>query len=390
MKNEILNDKEKPWGKKISWLIGVVGLIATIVFGFISLFDKDEPKLEYDIISATDLFNTPDSASYIKVYIEDSIDVHEKHLNITTYSIRIENKGSKHISYHDYDEGFFGLRIDNGTLLEVPLLISASNDHIEKNFHTDTTSKGRSEINIPKLSLDIKENYVIKIVLLRNIDSIPMFYPEGKIIGQKNIAINQILKSDLSIWKELFDGNWLVQIVRFFSYLTVIMLLLLLIDTIDTAIEKKEYEKRNKQRKEKELKQREKAIEQKEEEISEISTIIPIVKEEYINNGYASISYLDTIYRYNDELKVTEKYRRMSRFIMNEKNNVTEEEYARVKEEFEKYNYYIEKKFFILNEDLSITFNKEAKLSTIELYRFLNDKRQATNRYRTVNEILNI
>ena len=377
MEKDLLENKEKPWGKRISWIVGIVGLIATIVFGAISLIDK-EPKLEYDIISVTDLFNTQEPTSYIKVFIEDSIDVQEKHYNITTYSIKVENIGSKHISYHDYDEGFFGLRIENGTLLENPHLASASSDHIERNFHTDTTAKGHSKIYFPKLSLDIGDNYVVKIVLLRKTDSIPKFYPEGKITGQKCITINYKREAIPSFWSNRLAKSCLT-----------IFASLLLAYTIITLISKNQDKKWRQESEMQKIVKKQKEKQYREDEIKELLHILPSIKEDYINDGDYKLWKLDWIFRFENESETTEKYRKLYQFITRREKDIDEEDFNRVKEEYDNYNYYIEKCYLILHQDISITYNKEAQESILKLYDFLKEKRKAENTYRSINKILN-
>lgn len=368
-------------------------------FGVNDTIIKHEPRLEYDIISEIDFLNNSESSPYIKVFIEDSIDVQEKHYNITAYNIKVENKGKKHISYHDYDEGFFGLKVNHGVLLDVPFLLSATNENIQKNFHTDPKSKGNSRIEIPKLSIDIGDNYIIKIVLLHNADSIPEFYREGKIVGQKEIYINKIQKPSVTFWSRTFEGVWWAQIVRLVSYsiigFALFFAVISLIEKIQDANRKKK---------------REKAIKQREEEISKLNLMLSI-KEEYINyirnNGrYYYINDIDDyigpdsiimtlykIYTMDDEAKITDRFQKMSDLIKYGRNNHSEEDYYRVKNKYEEYKYFINKGYLILNNrDMSITFNNEAKESIIKLFDFLDNIKPRFDteykRSKTIDEIL--
>lgn len=377
METTIDNIKKTNWGTIIAWVIAILGLGSTLYFGL----KKNKSDLEYDIVSMTDFFNNSESVPYIKVLIEDSIDVQENHYNITAYNIKVENKGSKDIGYHDYDEGFFGLMINNGIVLDVPRLLSASNNHIAKNFRTDTIAKGTSRIEIPKITLDTDENYIIKIVLLHDMDSIPRFYTEGKILGQKEIKINEMQNSD----RETYITNRIAIILQLFMTALAILMIVLnkrterLMYNVDNMIVMKN--ERIGQLMEKEKNNRE-------DEIRGID-IIPSVKEEFINNGYWAISGLYKIFTSGNELEATEKYRKMYQFIMDKKNaeNVEKEEFNRVKQEYEKYNYYIEKKYFSLNTDISIVFNNDAKESVIKLYEYLSENKRKENR--SVDEILN-
>ena len=398
MKSTFETVKENTFGKiftLLGTLIGIIGLLATVFFGLNDTIIKNEPKFEYDIISETDFLNNSESTPYIKVFIEDTIDVQENHYNITAYSIKIENKGKKHISYRDYDEGFFGLKIDKGILLDVPILLSASNESIIKNFHTDTIAKGNSEIEIPKLSLDIGDNYVIKIVLLHNSDSIPKFHREGKIVGQKSIDLNPMQKPTPSFWSMTFEGIWWVQLIRLVSYSILGFALVFALASLVEKIQENNRKRNNK-----------KAIKEREDEISKLN-IISSIKDEYlenlkkkssswsfdINDRGDIIQTLDFLYIYNEE-RITERYRKMYNLI-NHKNvfdkKIDEEEFDRVKEEYDQYNYFIKKNYLILNKvDNTITFNKNAKKSVTILIEFLKNKRPYERKHwRSVDEILN-
>ncbi len=404
MKSTFETVKENTFGKILTLLgtmIGIIGLLATIFFGLNDTIIKNEPRFEYDIISKTDFLNNSESTPYIKVFIEDSIDVQENHYNITAYSIKVENKGKKHISYRDYDEGFFGLKIENGTLLDIPILLSASNENIEKNFCTDTIAKGNSKIEIPKLSLDIGDNYVIKIVLLHNADSIPEFHREGKIVGQKDIIINPIQKPAPTFWSMTFEGIWWVQLIRLVSYSLLGFAILLAIVSLSDKINEIHQKKNRK----KEIEQRKEEIKQREQEISKLN-IIPSVKDEYLkflntrDTDYADnsfwlipvISDLYRMYSFDNEANITKRFLKMHTYLQREVSNMDSEEYNRVKEKYDAYSYYIKNGFLILNKsNNSITFNTNAKESIFNLQTYLSVKENETNTskpLRTIDEII--
>ena len=389
--------KENKFGKTLGWCGGIASILGLLVAIYFGVIKKNEPKIEYDVISATDFFNNSESAAYIKVFINDSIDVQENHLNITAYNIKVENKGSDHIRYNDYNLGFFGLTIDNGTLLDIPHLLSASNDDIEKNFYSDTIAKHNSKIELPKLSLDIDDNYIIKIVVLHNTDSIPKFYPEGKISGQKNIMINETPFSNYTFWSVTLGGNWLVQVVRFLFYFLAGFLILVGIDFLIGIIDdKKRKKERELYEKQKEIEKKQKEIEEKESRENEIKEldgkIIQSIKDEYINEGrYGTLSDLHYIFLFKKESEITERYRKMLQFNMGGKNsNIDEEESDRVKKEYENYIYYIKHNYFQYNaNDATISFNNDVKESVITLFDFLYEKNKKENPYKSIDDILN-
>ncbi len=360
--------KENKWGNTLGWIFGAISIILAIYFGAIK---KDEPKLEYDIVAKTDFFNHSENVSGLKVYIDDSVNIQEKHLNITTYNIQIENKGSKYIDKSDYVEGFFGLEIDNGTLLDVPFLLSSSGSYIDNTFYVDTNVKGGSKIEIPKLAIDENDKYLIKVVLLHDEDSIPQFHTIGKIIGQKEIDIKEeyINKNSkkISVYSILV-GIVVAIIAMGFNYL------------LDTIIDKKVVKWK--------LKQKEEELRRIKNEIDNLPDIMPAIKEEYITNGYPSIALLELFFITENEPAATNEYRKMTRYLHNNKSN-SDEDYKTVKREYDKYQSYIEKGFIILNEDFSITFNKEAKESVKRLLGFLREKRELTQKTsRSLKDIL--
>ena len=368
MKKLIEIIKNNKLGNTLGWIFGAISIILAIYFGAIK---KDEPKLEYDIVSKTDFFNQSESVSGLKVFIDDSINVQEKHLNITTYNIQIENKGSKHIDKSDYVEGFFGLEIDNGTLLDVPFLLSSSGKYIDNTFYVDTNVKGGSKIEIPKLAIDEKDKYIIKVILLHDEDSVPQFHTIGKIIGQKEIDIKE----------EYMDNN--SKKISSFSILVGIIISLIVVgfnSLLDTIIDKK-VEKWK-------LKQKDEEHQREKNEIDDLPDVIPTIKDEYLTNGYYAIAFLEFYYIAKDESTITNEYRRMSHYLQSNRGNIGED-YTTVKKEYDRYQSYIEKGFFILNEDFSISFNNEARESVTKLLEFLRGKRDSKQKHlKSLKEIL--
>lgn len=365
--------KENKSSRIIGWLglaVAIVGIGITIYYEGIK---KEEPHLEYSIIAKTDFFNSTENATYLKVLIDDTINVQKNHLNITTYSIKVENKGSKHINDIDYVKGFFGLKVDNGILLDIPVIISSSDDYLEKSFFVDTNAKGKSVIELPKMTIDKKDNYVIKVVLIHNVDSIPQFHTVGKIIGQKEIEIKETLESD----DELKATAIYSILIGFFLAVLIFYLNMILEDMLSN---RKDIRRREKQQKT--------LWKEHEDEIKDLQNIMPSVKDEYIKNGYWAIALLELIFSNKEESKTSEEYRKMNRYIRY-KTHAPKEEYDKVKAEYDQYNHYIDEGFFLLNEDFTITYNKDAIDSVKKLYNFLDEKRKTkTTPQKSLKEIL--
>lgn len=230
----------------IGLFVGILGLFVSIYF---AVFDEDTPELKYEIISSNNFINNKESASFLRILLNDTLDVQKSHLNISIYNIKVENKGSSHIKYSDYDEGFFGLKIKDGTILESANVSEASTEHLkglllQNDCINDSVIKDSTFINIPRLSLDKGDYYILHIVLLHSENSIPEFIPEGKIIGQKNIEIESS-KEQTNAPNYLFDtfkGDWIIQIIRLIAYTVLFFVVIYIMVQIEEKIDN--YKKR--------------------------------------------------------------------------------------------------------------------------------------------------
>lgn len=357
MKQEIdLSPKNSIWATATKWLLGIIAVVGfgvTIYLGFIK---KTAPNLEYDILSETDFFNNSESASYIKIFI-DSIDVQENHLNISTYRIRVGNKGNANVSYYDYDTGSFGLKIVNGTLLESPVLLESSTEYIRAKFADNDSIVKTSFINIPKLALDVDDYFIVKLVILHESKDSPGFLPEGKISGQKNIAVNPIQAPQPDFWLTAFSGSVLVQIVRLFAYLIAAIIALILTAAIISYIS----DIVDKQKRKKFIKN-----------VSKNGSISKAVKDEYVNNGPDRIVDLYKVYQ-NSEADITKKYQQAKKFFVSKnallKRNRQVYDYNFRK--FELYRQMLEDGYMSITDDDKITFNKDVKKSIEKIYELL-------------------
>ncbi len=338
------------------WFLGIIavlGFFFTIYIGFIR---KTAPQFEYDIISSTDFFNNSESVTNIKILI-DSTDVQVNNLNISTYIIKAENKGNAHITQKEYGVGFWGLKIINGELLESPVLLECSSEYLSQMFHVSDSMKGATLVPLPALPLDIDDYYIIKIIVLHNVDTLPSFQPEGKISGQKNIIINEAQPNKPNVFSLAFGGNWIVHIIRFVVYSIVFIIILSVIILFSEKFDEW-----------KEKRKRKVII----KELSRRKNIQSFVKEDFINNGDFFIEELNEIYQTSEE-ELTIKYQKSKRFIEN-KNAITKnnrEQFYKHQNRLTRINNYIDRGYLILSEEDSITFNREVKKSIKELYRIM-------------------
>lgn len=338
------------------WAIGLASLLITVYAEFIR---KDAPRLEYDIVSSTKFLNNSETSASLRIFV-DSLDVQKNHLNISAINIKVENKGTAHIRYDDYDKGIFGLSIDNGHLLEPPVLIEASTSHIRTLFLKTDSLMNDTFVEIPNLSLDIDDYYIVRLVLLHSDNAAPVFIPEGKIVGQKSIVLNNLQTPSPSFWSRVISGSVLVHFVRFLMYSILIgvcvLLIVLAASFIDDLISKHKRRKR----------------------ISELSKKVIIdsfVADDYIENGDFVIQKMNDIYK-QDASEISTKYKKSKGFVKSkralEKNNLQIRSFHLKR--YHAIQRMINKGYLVLGEGDAVTFNQGAKQSVVAIYDMLVSK----------------
>jgi len=340
------------------WGIGLASLLIAVYAEFIK---KDAPKLEYDIISSTDFINNNETSASLKILV-DTIDVQENHLNITAYNIKVENKGTEHIRYDDYDKGTFGLKINDGKLLEPPVLLHSSTSHIKDLYGKNSGDSLRNEsfLSIPSLSLDVDDYYIIRVILLHNAEKLPRFIPEGKIVGQKSIEFCEFQTPNPGFWTIVFNGKWYIHIVRFFVYLITIaisgILFAFLLSFVTDAISKRKRKNRM-------------------NELSQKRRLIENVKKEYIEHGESAIGLLYDMFSKN-EVDISTQYKKSKGFVHSkralEKNNRNAVRFHRNR--YQRIQDMIDKGYLVLKDKDTISFNEEAKQSVQAIYSMLDSQ----------------
>lgn len=337
------------------WGIGLASLLIAIYAEFIK---KDEPKLEYEIISSTDFINNQETSASLKIFV-DTLDVQGNHLNITAYNIKVENKGTEHIRYDDYDKGAFGLKIIDGQLLEPPTLLLSSTGHIRDLYAANSDSlKNKSFVSIPSLSLDVDDNYTIRVVLLHNADKTPQFLPEGKIVGQKTIELRGLQTPAPGFWSIVFIGRWYVHIVRFFVYIFAIAIVGVLFGFVISKIS----DAVNKQKRKKRI-----------NELSKKRKLVESVVKDYIDDGEGVIIQLHELFSKNEN-EITTQYVKSKEFV-NSKRALEINNRKAVRFHLKRYlriQRMIDKGYLVVKEKDALAFNMEAKQTVQAIYTMLD------------------
>lgn len=215
------------WDQKIGKRILAVGTILSVVLGVVSIwlyFYKEAPKLEVEILSANSLFSVNETVPQMQIRI-DSVDLQKQNKNITIYSLRIANNGSKNISLYDFDTGDIGIRINGGSIIETPSITDCSSDYIVHKVDTALLRSTDFSIIIPQAIYNVDDYYTLHFFVLHDKTQSPAFESFGQIVGQKGIKIVNHNNANLNNWKRAFSGSFYVQLYRLLVYGLALLLL---------------------------------------------------------------------------------------------------------------------------------------------------------------------
>ena len=215
------------WDQKIGKRILAIGTILSVVLAAVSLwlyFYKEAPKLEVEILSTNSLFSVNETVPQMQIMI-DSVDLKEQNKNITIYSLRIANNGSKNISLYDFDTGDVGIGINGGSIIETPSITESSSDYIAHKVDTALLRSTNSFIIIPHAIYNVDDYYTLHFFVLHDKTQSPAFESFGQIVGQKGIKIVDNNNANLNNWKRAFSGSFYVQLYRLLVYGLALLLL---------------------------------------------------------------------------------------------------------------------------------------------------------------------
>lgn len=230
----------------------LAGIVISVILAFLTYkANNTSPLLEYDVVSKTNYINDKKPISNVVIEV-NGVDILDKHFNLSTFDIRVENKGTKNIGQGDYqndNDSLFGLCIRNGILINVPVVNDAFSSQLKRDFNSYYQTKGMGDstkVSLPHLPLNKDGYYTIRLVLLHHIDSTPYFETRGYIANQDSIKINpEGLKKKNT--ETAFGGNMMIQCERILvygaSFVFVIGLLSIILKRIDKKKKKDAEEK---------------------------------------------------------------------------------------------------------------------------------------------------
>lgn len=211
-----INSSDSKVKKYLSQFWFFIGVVATIT-GLYATFFPEEIKLNYDVISDTDLLNDDKDISGLNIqYAGENLKDTDSNLRIST--ILIQNNGNKTLLKDLYDVNDLpGLEITNSRIIETPILLNASNDYLKNNLKLMVESPSR--VRFSDVIIEPDDFFVIKIAYLYKNGDITKINSFGKIASVNRISVSRRDSPDkLPFFVSVFSGNFMIQLTRFVIY----------------------------------------------------------------------------------------------------------------------------------------------------------------------------
>lgn len=218
--------------KKFSW--SFLGFLLAIIFGLLTIyveFIKDStPNLRFEILSNTSVLDVKEEITNLEI-IYDGIDIKKSNQSIRLIVFRVINIGPDDILKGYYDENdLLGFLIRDGKIIKTEI-VNASNDYLTRTVYINI-APGDTATFTPVI-LETGENFVVKTLVLHDINVNPTIIPIGKVAKVKSLSIVQEFSQKIrpSFFFRTFSGSFWTQVVRTVSYFIGFILLMFLIFT---------------------------------------------------------------------------------------------------------------------------------------------------------------
>ena len=272
MGEKIKNFITRPW---VSFVLALLTLFS-VAWAIYEHYYIPNPNVQLEVVSEAQLFNNTDRVSSLNVFV-DSLDIRDTKQNVTLYTIKISNNGRKHLGSSDYEGECFGIKVENGIILDDNDLLVASNDYIEQAFNQYIPEWSNTFLDLPRVAMDINDYYVFSFAILHSICDIPLLKPLGKVLGQKEIdIISTSSKEQLPFFERVFYGDIWAHLFRVLIGLVIVFLFALL-GAIGTVGSEAASEKRRARK-----------------FIHELATnkiVLSFIKDDVLNNGVEDIEF---------------------------------------------------------------------------------------------------
>lgn len=348
--------------KTVITLVGLIGAGVTI-YAFLQEKNVD---LRYEIIANTNVLDFNAEISKLEVTY-DSTNLKQTKENLRIFTIKVINNGNQNILKEYYDENDpLGLKLSTGKIIEQPEIIQVSNDYLNRNVKIENYNY--KSINFSQVILESGEYFIVKLLVLHKIDSVPEIISYGKIAGQTKIeVINAIdAKKELSFWQSVYYGNIWVQLLRLISYFIVVVLIIVLIVIISEQID----DVRDKKRKKKNI------IEFKALKSYQYTRMDDALFDRYEKNGARSFKQMQSLLENEDKLNEiynklleqlkSKEYRKYRRIDSNTRILLDRDDWSLINE--------MTNDGIVFKEKDKLTINQVMKETLDKFIGFLNEK----------------
>ncbi|MFT5916545.1 MAG: hypothetical protein ACJAWV_003099 [Flammeovirgaceae bacterium] len=217
--------KNKNWqefllnNRNIKLFLAVFGIVAGSIGIYSFFFKENFTNLQYVITSNSNVLDINADVSKIEI-LYDSTSLKRSKKNLKVINVRVINNGNLGILNSFYDtNNLLGLKIEKGEIVENPTVIASSSPYLMENVKTKLNKK-KNLVTFNQVIIDSKADFLIKILILHDIDEVPHLVPIGKIAGQRKIEIvdSSEIEEEPSFLHRSFYGSVWIQLVRLIAY----------------------------------------------------------------------------------------------------------------------------------------------------------------------------
>jgi hypothetical protein len=217
---------------KFAW--SFLGVLLGLIFGGLSVysvfFQIKRPEIHFEITNDSDVLEFNEKVGLLDITY-DSISLSRSNQALRIVTFKVINKGQQDILSTLYDDSVpLGFSILNGKFVEIPRVVSPSDEYFVKNLKINTDTLGNATFS--RVIIESQKSFTIKSLILYNIGNQPILKAFGKIAGMDTIYIDNLSKSrkETSFFNGVVNGSFAIQVIRFLIYgIPAIILCVLLI-----------------------------------------------------------------------------------------------------------------------------------------------------------------
>ena len=232
----ILDRLQKIEKKYVASLIGLVISIISILIGiYIGVYYTRSPNLKFSKISQSPIIDYDTEEENLKVFYKE-INLKELDKTLSVLTLRIQNNGNEDLQENAFFNNIpLSYSFENAELVEIPNITTTQNEYIREivRFNFDSLKN----IIFEPFHLDKGDYFVLKNILIHDINQIPELKVKGKIRGIGEIKVETLtLESDKNkgIIERVFPGtiqdNFMRAITYFFLGMSIFSLIFQLLD----------------------------------------------------------------------------------------------------------------------------------------------------------------